>query len=63
MEMVQFHLERETDPDIVRGLKLRLYSVRRALDLIKPTPETLREHNRDRVRRHRARKKATLEGQ
>jgi hypothetical protein len=41
MEMVQFHLERQTDPDIVRA-KLRLYSVRRAMDLIKPTRETLR---------------------
>lgn len=55
MEMVEFHLGRETDPDIA-GLRRELRKVRRALGL-KPTPETIREQTRIRMRRYRAREK------
>jgi hypothetical protein len=54
MEMLELHLKNETDPDVVAGLKRELRKVRRALGLIKPTPEMVREQTRDRVRRHRA---------
>jgi hypothetical protein len=63
MEWVEWHLARETDPNVVRGLKLELYKVRRILGLIKPTPETIRAQTRERVQRHRIAEKKAPERQ
>jgi hypothetical protein len=60
MTMVESHLEDETDPDVVAGLKRELRKVRRALGLLTPTQETIREQTRARVRRHRAKRKTKV---
>ena len=58
MQMMEFHLEHETNPDLVAGLKRELHKVRRALNPIKPAPETIRAQTRERVRRYREKKRA-----
>ncbi len=55
MRMVEAHLEHETDPQVIHFLKCELRTVRRALGLIKPSAETVKEQTRERVRRHRER--------
>ena len=49
LEMVESHLARETDPEIVAGLKRELRKVRRALGLVKPTPEMVVLRRAERV--------------
>jgi hypothetical protein len=57
MRMVETMLKFETDPTLVRLLKLELRKVRRALGLNKPSADTVREQTRLRVRQYRERAK------
>jgi hypothetical protein len=55
--LIQVALKHETNPHVIAGLKQELRAVQRAVG-IKPSAETVRQQTRDRVKRHRDRKRS-----